>query len=147
MFSVSTDDFMYLVYSLYAVILTVMSGYLIKNAQVEEDESSLQKALYYIGGPLLFPWLAIQPWILTYGTAGFIAYAVTIGVSSWVMFFRFKAAYRRKKEKLETEGDTKSEEYDRTSRAYYMMRRQFEWKILPLLIYGVGVLIWYIFFM
>lgn len=147
MFSVSSDDFRYLVFSLYAVILTVMSGCLIKDAQVEEDESSLQKALYYIGGPLLFPWLAIQPWTLTYGTAGVVAFIITIAISNWVMFFRFKAVYRRKKKKLEAEGNTKSEEYDRTSRAYHMMRRKFEEIIFGTAIFWVGVLIWYIFFM
>lgn len=149
MFSVSSDDFRYLVFSLYAVILTVMSGCLIKDAQVEEDESSLQKALYYIGGPLLFPWLAIQPWTLTYGRAGLVAFIITIPVSGWVMFYRFRAAYRRKKEKLEAEGDTKSEEYDCVSR----MHNSYEWEhkenIVYLgmgAIYMAGISIYYFFF-
>lgn len=106
----------------YAIVLSGICIIYIRKSKVEEEDSFFQKVLYYVGGPMMLPWLVIQPWICTFGRTGVIVSILTIAIYGMIVLFREAEIFRRRVLRLQEMGDIESSKYKAEQRIYFMTK-------------------------
>lgn len=124
----------------YTIVLTGICIIYIRKSKIEEEDSFIQKVLYYVAGPMMLPWLVIQPWICTFGRAGVIVSVFTITIYGMLVLFREAELFRRRVLKLQNMGNMESSKY-RAERRIYFMTKYMRWvSLVANIILAVSIL-------